>query len=32
MGLTYSLSVVADDVDGLDLAAVAEQITLPAAG
>ena len=32
MGLTYSLSVVADDVDGLDLAAVAEQIILPAAG
>ena len=29
MGLTYSLSVIAADVDGLDLTAIAEQICLP---
>ena len=31
-GLSYSLSVIAADLDGLDLAAVAEQIILPPAG
>lgn len=32
MGLTCSLSVIASDVDGLDLTAVAEQICLPPVG